>query len=55
MRDCENCIRNLPGQGCTSWDCDYINRLEAIEIWEAYQKGIIVIKELSSSAEVKGE
>ena len=34
MRDCENCIRNLPGQGCTSWDCDYINRKDAIEAYE---------------------
>ena len=37
MRDCENCIRNIPGQGCTSWDCEYINRLEAIETYERSQ------------------
>lgn len=54
-RDCNNCIRCTPDSGCTSWDCDYINRKEAIEVWKAYQKGIIGIKELSSSAEVKGE
>lgn len=33
MRDCENCVRNTPGKGCTSWDCDYISRKEAIEAW----------------------
>lgn len=33
MRDCENCARNTPKNGCTSWDCDYINRKEAIEAW----------------------
>lgn len=37
MRDCDNCIRNIPGQGCTSWDCEYINRLEAIETYERSQ------------------
>lgn len=54
-RDCNNCIRCTPDRGCTSWDCDYINRKEAIEVWKAYQIITIVIKELSSSAEVKGE
>ena len=57
---CESCIHAKPFGGendnrCGAWDCDYINRKEAIEVWKAYQKGIIVIKELSSSAEVKGE
>lgn len=60
MRDCESCIHARPFGGsndnrCGAWSCEYINRKEAIEVWKAYQKGIIVIKELSSSAEVKGE
>lgn len=39
-RDCENCVRNTPRKGCTAWDCDYINREEAIEAWkEKYGKG----------------
>lgn len=33
-RDCKNCVRNKPDVGCTSWDCDYINRQEAIEAWK---------------------
>lgn len=32
-RDCDNCAR-FSRDGCTSWDCDYINRKEAIEAWE---------------------
>ena len=57
---CESCIHARPFGGsndnrCGAWECEYINRKEAIEVWKAYQKGIIVIKELSSSAEVKGE
>jgi len=31
-RDCLNCIRNIPGKGCTVWDCDYINRKEAVDL-----------------------
>lgn len=57
---CESCIHAKPFGGsndnrCGAWECEYINRKEAIEVWKAYQKGIIGIKELSSSAEVKGE
>ena len=57
---CETCIHAKPFGGandnrCGAWECDYINRKEAIKVWKAYRKGIIVIKELSSSAEVKGE
>lgn len=57
---CETCIHAKPFGGendnrCGAWECEYINRKEAIEVWKAYQKGIIGIKELSSSAEVKGE
>lgn len=41
-RDCTNCIRNAPEKGCTSWDCDYINRKEAINVYmefiEAYRE-----------------
>lgn len=37
MRDCDNCIRNIPGRGCTSWDCEYINRGKAIETYKRSQ------------------
>ena len=43
-RDCKNCIRGTI-DGCTAWECDYINRKEAIEIWEAYKSGKLVQKE----------
>jgi len=42
-RDCKNCIRYA--EGCTSWDCEYINRNEAIEIYKAYKSGELVRKE----------
>jgi hypothetical protein len=50
MRDCETCILARPFGGeednrCSAWDCDYINRTEAIEIWKAYKKGELVWKE----------
>lgn len=39
-RDCRNCVRNRPDVGCTSWDCEYINRDEAIEAWKkVHEKG----------------
>ena len=39
MRDCENCIYARPFGGendnrCTAWDCDYIPRKDAIELWK---------------------
>ncbi len=37
-RDCMNCVRNTPDQGCTAWNCDYINRKEAIEAWKQIHK-----------------
>lgn len=37
-RDCNNCVR-CGRNGCTAWDCDYINREEAIKAWkEKYGK-----------------
>lgn len=33
-RDCKSCLFNS-GDGCMSWDCEYINRDEAAE---AYRK-----------------
>ena len=30
-RDCKNCIHNTP-DGCESWECEYINRREAIKL-----------------------
>ena len=32
-RDCKNCVHNTP-DGCESWECEYINRDEAIECYE---------------------
>lgn len=32
-RDCENCVRHT-GNGCTSWDCRYLNRENAIRASE---------------------
>ena len=60
MRDCESCVYARPYGGendnrCSAWSCEYINRKEAIGVWKAYHKGIIAIKELTSSAEMKGE
>ena len=37
-RDCDNCIRKIPGSGCSSWDCDPITRQEAIDAVEAQRK-----------------
>lgn len=31
-RDCENCAR-CARNGCTSWDCDFIPRKEAIRAY----------------------
>ena len=38
-RDCKTCLyARTPddpyNNGCTAWDCDYINRKEAIEAWK---------------------
>lgn len=50
MRDCESCVYARPYGGlndnrCSAWSCEYINRQEAIEVWEAYKKGELVWKE----------
>ena len=37
VRDCANCIRYTP-DGCSTWTCDYINRKEAIRIYEKTKK-----------------
>lgn len=34
-RDCFNCVHKHPDGNCGSWDCEYINRREAIEAWRA--------------------
>ena len=40
-RDCRTCVHsNFHGEdnGCDSWECEYINKKEAIEAWkEKYQ------------------
>lgn len=33
MRDCKNCVHNT-SDGCEAWECEYINRAEAIEAYE---------------------
>ena len=44
---CESCIHAKPFGGsndnrCGAWECEYINRKEAIEIWKAYKNGKII-------------
>lgn len=53
-RDCKNCLyARTPDDpndnGCTAWDCEYINRREAIEIYKAYKNGELI------KADHKGE
>lgn len=53
-RDCKNCLyARTPddpySNGCTAWDCEYINRKEAIEIYKAYKNGELI------KADYKGE
>ena len=43
-RDCETCAHAHPYGGendnrCDAWECDYINRKEAIEAYKAKRKG----------------
>ena len=37
-RDCKTCIyanyKNKNDNGCTRWDCEYINKQEAIDAWK---------------------
>lgn len=33
MRDCKTCVHQT-ADGCSAWDCEYINRDEAIEAYE---------------------
>ena len=41
-RDCKTCLRadfsKGEGNGCTAWECDYINRKEAIKVYEEWKK-----------------
>ena len=60
MRDCEKCVYARPYGGendnrCTAWDCEYISRKDAIAIYKAHRDGILVIKDMIGSAEIKGE
>lgn len=36
MRDCKTCAYDTR-DGCSTWDCEYINRNEAIEAWKREQ------------------
>lgn len=47
MRDCKNCVHNTP-DGCESWDCEYINRAEAIECYE-------IVKAMKDMGETYGK
>ena len=49
-RKCETCIHAKPFGGendnrCDAWECEYINRKEAIEIWKAYKNGELIRRE----------
>ena len=37
-RDCKNCIYHTE-DGCSKWDCEYINRQEAIKLIEQKVEG----------------
>lgn len=41
-RDCKTCVWSSPwegeGNGCTTWDCEYINKREAAEAWREKHK-----------------
>ena len=44
VRDCETCAHAQPFGGeidnrCDAWECEYINRKEAIEAYKAKRKG----------------
>lgn len=48
-RDCRTCVYartpdDIYSNGCTAWECEYINRKEAIEIYKAYKNGELVPK-----------
>ena len=47
MRDCKNCAHYTP-DGCESWDCEYINRAEAIECYE-------IVKAMKEMGETYGK
>lgn len=57
-RDCKSCVHNTP-DGCESWDCEYINRAEAIEAYETLKAMREARPTATSSTEVpwwiKGE
>lgn len=36
-RDCDNCAR-CGRDGCKAWDCDFVPRKEAIEVWKREQE-----------------
>lgn len=47
---CESCIHAKPFGGsndnrCGAWECEYINRKEAIAIWKAYKNGELIRRE----------
>lgn len=36
-RDCKTCAHHTE-DGCQSWDCEYINREEAVKAWKELHK-----------------
>lgn len=49
LKRCESCIHAKPFGGsndnrCGAWECEYINRAEAIKIWRA-NKDIVQCKD----------
>ena len=52
---CESCVHAKPFGGsndnrCGAWECEYINRAEAIKIWRA-NKDIVQCKDCTHSKE----
>ncbi len=39
MEDCNKCIFATRDGGCTSWDCEFIDKQEAYEAWKAIHCG----------------
>ena len=50
MRDCERCINAKPYGGpednrCSAWSCEFIDRAEAIKIYNEYKSGGLIVKD----------
>lgn len=43
-RKCDMCVYKAP-EGCIAWDCNYIDRIEAIVAYKSYKKSWIPVTE----------